>query len=217
MALMLMAAFVVVSQLKINVMNAYAGSLAWSNFFSRLTHSHPGPGGLAGVQCRHRAAPHGAWDLQAAGGNTWRVFDHRHGLAVGDLRGSLHQQAVRPLPARHRVQAGASLRHQPGRHRRDVLAAGLALACLLGHFGEEAAALSTFLAMAVAFIAAPLIAWATKGQYYLARKPRKSWQARGSHRLFHLRESVRAGRHGVLSRLSGANLLPVLLAGRQMS
>ena len=42
LALLLMAAFVVVSQLKINVMNAYAGSLAWSNFFSRLTHSHPG-------------------------------------------------------------------------------------------------------------------------------------------------------------------------------
>jgi purine-cytosine permease-like protein len=41
-ALILTAAFVVVSQLKINVMNAYAGSLAWSNFFSRLTHSHPG-------------------------------------------------------------------------------------------------------------------------------------------------------------------------------
>ena len=36
------ALFVVVSQMKINVTNAYAGSLAWSNFFSRLTHSHPG-------------------------------------------------------------------------------------------------------------------------------------------------------------------------------
>nr|HQT26839.1 hybrid sensor histidine kinase/response regulator [Burkholderiales bacterium] len=36
------AAFVIISQLKINVTNAYAGSLAWSNFFSRLTHSHPG-------------------------------------------------------------------------------------------------------------------------------------------------------------------------------
>jgi len=33
---------VVVCQLKINVTNAYAGSLAWSNFFARLTHSHPG-------------------------------------------------------------------------------------------------------------------------------------------------------------------------------
>ena len=36
------AVFVIVSQLKINVTNAYAGSLAWSNFFARLTHSHPG-------------------------------------------------------------------------------------------------------------------------------------------------------------------------------
>ena len=36
------AVFVVISQLKINVTNAYAGSLAWSNFFSRVTHSHPG-------------------------------------------------------------------------------------------------------------------------------------------------------------------------------
>ncbi|MGZ8191493.1 MAG: purine-cytosine permease family protein, partial [Methylococcaceae bacterium] len=34
--------FVVLSQVKINVTNAYAGSLAWSNFFSRITHSHPG-------------------------------------------------------------------------------------------------------------------------------------------------------------------------------
>ena len=41
-ALMVTTLFVVISQIKINVTNAYAGSLAWSNFFSRLTHSHPG-------------------------------------------------------------------------------------------------------------------------------------------------------------------------------
>jgi len=41
-ALVLMGIFVIVCQLKINVTNAYAGSIAWSNFFSRLTHSHPG-------------------------------------------------------------------------------------------------------------------------------------------------------------------------------
>lgn len=34
--------FVLISQIKINVTNAYAGSLAWSNFFSRATHYHPG-------------------------------------------------------------------------------------------------------------------------------------------------------------------------------
>ena len=41
-ALAVTTLFVVISQIKINVTNAYAGSLAWSNFFSRLTHSHPG-------------------------------------------------------------------------------------------------------------------------------------------------------------------------------
>lgn len=41
-ALLLAGVFVILSQLKINVTNAYAGSIAWSNFFSRLTHSHPG-------------------------------------------------------------------------------------------------------------------------------------------------------------------------------
>ena len=41
-ALVMTGIFVIVCQLKINVTNAYAGSIAWSNFFSRLTHSHPG-------------------------------------------------------------------------------------------------------------------------------------------------------------------------------
>ena len=41
-ALLLTVLFVVISQVKINVTNAYAGSLAWSNFFARLTRSHPG-------------------------------------------------------------------------------------------------------------------------------------------------------------------------------
>ncbi len=42
LVLLLVTLFVALSQIKINLANAYAGSLAWSNFFSRLTHSHPG-------------------------------------------------------------------------------------------------------------------------------------------------------------------------------
>jgi purine-cytosine permease-like protein len=41
-ALALTAVFVTVSQVKINVTNAYSGSLAWSNCFVRLAHYHPG-------------------------------------------------------------------------------------------------------------------------------------------------------------------------------
>ena len=42
LAVLAMALLVLVAQTKINVTNAYAGSIAWSNFFSRLTHRHPG-------------------------------------------------------------------------------------------------------------------------------------------------------------------------------
>ena len=41
-ALILTGVFVALCQIKINVTNAYAGSIASSNFFSRLTHRHPG-------------------------------------------------------------------------------------------------------------------------------------------------------------------------------
>lgn len=34
--------FVILSQVKINVVNVYSGSLSWSNFFSRILHWHPG-------------------------------------------------------------------------------------------------------------------------------------------------------------------------------
>jgi hypothetical protein len=40
--LILNGTLVILSQLNINISNAYAGCIAWSNFFSRLTHGHPG-------------------------------------------------------------------------------------------------------------------------------------------------------------------------------
>ena len=116
-ALALMAVFVVISQLKINVTNAYAGSIAWSNFFSRLTHSPSRARGLARLQRRDRAPADGARHRQ----------DHRqHALALcrGGLvlgRGarcrSRGQQAARPVAAGDRVQTRPPLCHQSGRDR----------------------------------------------------------------------------------------------------
>jgi signal transduction histidine kinase/ActR/RegA family two-component response regulator len=50
------------------------------------------------------------------------------------------------------------------------LASVVSIAAHLGAFGAMAQAFSAVIAMAVAFIAAPVIAWATKGRYYLARR-----------------------------------------------
>ena len=41
-SLILAGIMVIISQMKINVTNCYAGSIAWSNFFSQLPHNHPG-------------------------------------------------------------------------------------------------------------------------------------------------------------------------------
>jgi signal transduction histidine kinase/CheY-like chemotaxis protein len=57
-----------------------------------------------------------------------------------------------------------------------TIATIVSISAFYGVFGPTAKALSAFVALTVAFVAAPLIAWATEGKYYIARKPKKSWQ-----------------------------------------
>ncbi|WP_312797052.1 ATP-binding protein [Tianweitania sp.] len=177
-ALMLMVAFVVVSQLKINVMNAYAGSLAWSNFFARLTHSHPGR-------------------------VVWLVFNVAIALLLMQLgiyrllEQTLTVFSLVAMAWLSTVSADLFVNKPLGlapdgiefkrAHLYDVnpvgvgamiLSGGTALAAHFGAFGAMAAALAPYIALVVAFVAAPAIAWATGGRYYLARRPRRSWASR---------------------------------------
>ncbi|MFC3164790.1 hybrid sensor histidine kinase/response regulator [Ciceribacter thiooxidans] len=174
-ALLLMAGFVVVSQLKINVMNAYAGSLAWSNFFSRLTHSHPGR-------------------------VVWLVFNVAIALLLMELgiyrllEETLGIFSIVAMSWLCTVSADLFVNKPLGlappgiefkrAHLYDVnpvglgtllASGGLALAAHFGLFGPLMASLATYVTL-VAFVIAPLIAWATGGKYYLARKPRQAWK-----------------------------------------
>ena len=165
------ALFVIVSQLKINVTNAYAGSLAWSNFFSRLTHSHPGR-------------------------VVWMVFNILIALmlmelnvfqALGGVLGLFSNVAIAWIMA---VVADLVINKPMGwsppgiEFRRAYLhdlnpvgvgamlgASVLSVAAHLGAFGPLAQAFSALIALVTALLASPLIAWATRGRYYLARQP----------------------------------------------
>ncbi|HEV7912867.1 MAG TPA: ATP-binding protein [Albitalea sp.] len=165
------ALLVVVSQLKINVTNAYAGSLAWSNFFARLTHSHPGR-------------------------VVWVVFNTLIALmlmelnvfsALGKVLGLYSNIAISWMMA---VVADLVINKPMGwspkgiefkrAHLYDInpvgvgamgLASVLSIAAYLGLFGAMAQAFSALIALTTAFVTAPLIAWYTKGKYYLARNP----------------------------------------------
>ncbi len=161
--------FVILCQIKINVTNAYAGSIAWSNFFSRLTHNHPGR-------------------------VVWLVFNVAIALLVMQLGvyqaleetlgyfGVVATAWVGTLVADLVINKGLgfSPRHIEFRraHLYDINPVGVGsmigaslvgVVCLIGVAGEMAQAFAHFVTLTTALTLAPLIAWGTGGRYYLAR------------------------------------------------
>ncbi len=176
LALILMAVFVVVSQLKINVMNAYAGSLAWSNFFSRLTHSHPGRVVwlLFNVAIALLLMELGIYRLLEA---TLTIFSIVAMAWLCTISADLFiNKPLGLAPPGIEFKRAHLYDINPVGLGAMLLSASVALVAHFGVFGEMAAAMAPYIALVVAFIASPLIAWGTKGKYYLARKPRKQWQ-----------------------------------------
>ncbi|WP_257169508.1 ATP-binding protein [Bradyrhizobium sp. SRS-191] len=176
LALALTGTFVILSQIKINVTNAYAGSIAWSNFFSRLTHSHPGR-------------------------VVWLVFNVAVALLLMEigvykaleqtlaLYSNIAISWVGALVADLVINKPLGLRPPQMEFKRahlyDINPVGVgsmtiativSISAFYGLFGPTGKALSTFVALAVALVTAPAIAYLTDGKYYLARKPKRSWQ-----------------------------------------
>ncbi|MEN0035585.1 MAG: ATP-binding protein [Cellvibrio sp.] len=168
-ALSVAGIFVILSQLKINVTNAYAGSIAWSNFFSRLTHSHPG----RVVWLVFNVAI--ALLLMELG--VYRALEQTlgfYGIVAVAWLGSLVADLVINKPL------GLSPKHIEFKraHLYDInpvgfgsmlIASIVGIVCHSGILGEIAQALSHFIALGVALISAPSIAFATGGRYYLSR------------------------------------------------
>jgi signal transduction histidine kinase/CheY-like chemotaxis protein len=170
-ALAFACTFVIISQIKINVTNAYAGSIAWSNFFSRVTHSHPG----RVVWLVFNVAI--ALLLMELG--IFRVLEHILGLysivAVAWV-GALVADLVinKPLglsPPFIEFKRAHLYDVNPVGVGAMVLATGAGILGFSGLLGATLQALASFLALATAFVAAPAIAYATGGKFYLARKP----------------------------------------------
>jgi signal transduction histidine kinase/CheY-like chemotaxis protein/purine-cytosine permease-like protein len=164
------ALLVVVSQLKINVTNAYAGSLAWSNFFARVTHSHPGR--VVWVVFNLLIA------LMLMELEVFRAIGHVLGLysniAISWIMAVVADLVVnKPLgwsPKGVEFKRAHLYDFNPVGVGAMGAASLLSVLAWLGVFGPMAQAFSAAIAMVVAFVTAPLIAWATKGRYYIARR-----------------------------------------------
>ena len=176
LALALTGTFVILSQLKINVTNAYAGSIAWSNFFSRLTHSHPGRVVwlVFNVLVALLLMEIGVYKALE---QTLALYSNVAIAWVGALVSDL--VVNKPLglrPPQMEFKRAHLYDINPVGVGAMTIATIVSISAFYGVFGPTAKALSAFVALTVAFLTAPLIAYLTDGKYYIARKPRKSWQ-----------------------------------------
>lgn len=162
---------VVVCQLKINVTNAYAGSIAWSNFFSRLTHAHPGR--VVWLVFNVLLA------LLLMQVGIFRVIDGIlilfANLAAGWI-GALSADLIisKPLklsPARVEFKRAHLYDINPVGVGAMALSIVVSTLCLIGAFGPVMQAFAPLLGLTVAFVAAPALALATRSRFYLARDP----------------------------------------------
>ena len=161
--------FVILCQLKINVTNAYAGSIAWSNFFSRLTHSHPG---RVVWLCFNVAIALLVMEL-----GVYRALEETlgfYGIIAIAWVGSLVADLVinKPLglsPPHIEFKRAHLYDINPVGVGAMITASVVGITCHTGILGSYAEALSHFIALATALATAPLIAWRTKGRFYTAR------------------------------------------------
>ncbi len=170
-ALAVTALFVIISQIKVNMTNAYAGSLAWSNFFARLTHSHPGR--VVWVVFNALIATM-LMEL-----DVFKALEQVLGLysniAIAWIVSVVADLVInKPLglsPKGIEFRRAYLYDINPVGVGSMLLASTLSIAAFAGAFGDEAKAFSSFIALITALIASPCLAWWTKGKYYIARKP----------------------------------------------
>ena len=167
--------FVVVSQVKINLTNAYAGSLAWSNFFARLTHSHPGRVVwlVFNVLIAVLLMMLGVFEaLERVLGLYSNVAIAWVGALVADL---VINKPLGWSPKHIEFRRAYLYDINPVGLGAMLAAATLAVVAYAGVFGELAQAYAPFIALFASMAISPLLAWATQGRWYLARKDTPRW------------------------------------------
>jgi purine-cytosine permease-like protein len=169
-ALAIATFFVLLSQVKINVTNAYSGSLSWSNFFSRIFHFHPGrvvwlflnvgialalmEGGIFGF-------------LNTVLGFYSNVAVAWIGAIVADL--VINKAVLKISPSYIEFKRGHLYNFNPVGFGSMIIASAVSIAAFFNVFGPTLQAFSALLSIALAFVLTPTIAILTKGKYYIAR------------------------------------------------
>jgi purine-cytosine permease-like protein len=170
LALTLAVILVVISQIKINVTNAYSGSLAWTNSFTRVTKHYPGRLVFLGVNLVIALILMEANMFDFL--NTILGFYANCGMAwvvvvASDI--TINKYVLGLSPKQPEFRRGMLYAVNPVGFGSMIIAAGVSVLAFFGALGETLSSYSPLVAIVLAFVFPPIIAIATKGRFYLRR------------------------------------------------
>jgi purine-cytosine permease-like protein len=161
--------FVVLSQVKINVTNAYSGSLSWSNFFSRILHWHPGRVVwiFLNVGISLALMEGGVFSfLNSVLGFYSNVAIAWIGAVTADL---VVNKPLKLSPSFVEFKRAHLYNFNPVGFGAMLVASVVSIICYFNAFGAYPKAFSPLIALAISFVLSPVIAKLTHGKYYIAR------------------------------------------------
>jgi purine-cytosine permease-like protein len=170
LALILAVVLVVISQIKINVTNAYSGSLAWTNSFTRVTKHYPGRLVFLGVNLLIALILMEAnmfdflntiLGFYANCGMSWVV------VVATDI--AINKYLLGLSPIQPEFRRGMLYPVNPVGFGSMIVSAGVSIAVFFGAFGPAIQPFSPLVAIGLALVLPPVLAIATKGRYYLRR------------------------------------------------
>ena len=170
LAMTLAVVLVVISQIKINVTNAYSGSLAWTNSFTRVTKPYPGRLVFLGVNLLIALILMEANMFDFL--NTILGFYANCGMAWVVVVASdivFNKYLLKLSPKQPEFRRGMLYAFNPVGFGSMLIAAGVSVLAFFGGLGEAIRPYSPLVAIGLALVWPPIIAIATKGKYYLRR------------------------------------------------
>ncbi len=169
-AMTLAVALVVISQVKINVTNAYSGSLAWTNSFTRVTRHYPGRLVFLGfnlvialvlMEADMFSFLNTLLGSYANCGMAWVV------TVASDI--VINKYLLKLSPKQPEFRRGMLYAVNPVGFGSMIIAAGVSVIDFFGGLGSSLKPYSPLVAIVLALVLPPVIAVATKGRYYLRR------------------------------------------------
>ncbi|MGU3432181.1 purine-cytosine permease family protein [Actinomycetes bacterium M1A6_2h] len=170
LAMTLAVILVVISQIKINVTNAYSGSLAWTNSYTRVTKTYPGRMvfvlfnlaiALILMEANMFSFLNNILGFYANCGIAWIA------VVASDI--VFNKYILKLSPKVPEFRRGMLYNVNPVGFGSMAASAILSILVFFGAFGSAIKPYSPIVALVLAIVLPPILAVATKGKYYLRR------------------------------------------------